>query len=190
MMGIATSKRFAVSAWAAPVLGALCVLGYQHATRNPPAPAVEVRNQGPARSALPATGPLLPSSPNVDPNPSVSVGAPMASGTAAVPIEQAIIDARSPDPRRRAAAILALAQGPSDRAVPVLRRVLKNGDFASEGQLALASLRTLALNSGDDDGAIRDVLREVTYHTSGESSEGAQATLEEIEEQIAASAPE
>jgi hypothetical protein len=105
-------------------------------------------------------------------------------------VEQAIIDTGSPDPQRRAAAILALAQGPSDRAVPVLRRVLKNADFASEGQLALASLRTIALAGGDGDGAVRNVLREVTHHASGESAEHAQATLDEIEERIAASTSE
>ena len=95
-----------------------------------------------------------------------------------------IEQANDADARKRAAAIDALAVAPKAAAVPALHQVL-NGGATADRQLALNSLRTLALNQGDTDGGIREVLRLVIYDGDDDSvASSAQATLEEIERGI------
>ena len=50
------------------------------------------------------------------------------------------------------------------KALPVLGRILTDGEPQVDRPLALRSLRDLALNQGDDDGAIRDAVRHAIYH--------------------------
>jgi hypothetical protein len=97
-------------------------------------------------------------------------------------IAQAAADTTSPEARTRAVAIEALASAPKSQAIPVLERVLETGEPQIDRQIALRSLHTLALQQGDADGAIRNVLRNAIYHGDDEgASQSAQAVLEDIE---------
>jgi HEAT repeat protein len=89
----------------------------------------------------------------------------------------------SADPQLRAKAISALAKAPKSEALPVLRDVLTNGEPSIDRPLALQALRDLALDQGDDDGAIRSAVREVIYHGDDDAfALSAQGALEIIEE--------
>lgn len=93
-----------------------------------------------------------------------------------------ITDSQSNDSRIRAVAIEALANAPKAQALPALERVLESGEPQVDRQIALRSLHRLALNDGDDNGAIRDVIRHAMYHSDDESvTQSAQAFLEDIE---------
>jgi len=83
----------------------------------------------------------------------------------------------------RAAAIERLSQAPREQALPLLRRVLLNGDPAVDRPAALRGLQTLALAQGDGDQRIRDVMREVIYHGDDENlAADAQEALDIIAE--------
>jgi hypothetical protein len=83
----------------------------------------------------------------------------------------------------RVRAIEQLSKAPRDRALPLLKRVLLNGDPAVDRPAALLGLRELALAQGDGDGHIRDALREVVYHGDDEKlAADAQETLDVIAE--------
>ena len=90
--------------------------------------------------------------------------APTPSANSPETVEQWIADTTSGDPAKRAAAIAALAEAPRAQALPVLGRLLTDGEPQVDRPLALRSLRDLALNQGDDDGAIRDAVRHAIYH--------------------------
>ena len=90
--------------------------------------------------------------------------APAPSAPLPQTVEQWIADTTSGDAAKRAAAIAALAEAPRAKALPVLGRLLTDGEPQVDRPLALRSLRDLALNQGDDDGAIRDAVRHVIYH--------------------------
>ncbi len=93
-----------------------------------------------------------------------------------------IADTQSNDPRLRAAAIEALANAPKAQALPALERVLESGEPQVDRQIALRSLHSLALNDGDETGAIRDAIRHALYHSDDENvTQSAQAFLEDIE---------
>src|SRR5262249_17872234 len=94
------------------------------------------------------------------------------------------------DPRERAAAIAALATAPRARAVPVLQGVLNFGGDHADRELALISLRALALRQGDADGAIRNALRRaIDRHGDDEDIDrAAQAALDDIERDLRPSA--
>ncbi|HYJ42731.1 MAG TPA: hypothetical protein VEW08_18220 [Steroidobacteraceae bacterium] len=127
-----------------------------------------------------------------DPSPRVAptgamqpVVAPASVSTAASPgtVEQWIADTTSGDAAKRAAAIAALAEAPRATALPVLGRILTDGEPQVDRPLALRSLRDLALNQGDDDGAIRDAVRHAIYHGDDFTRvEDVQEVLDIIEE--------
>lgn len=94
-----------------------------------------------------------------------------------------IADTASGDAARRAAAIAALSDAPRAQALPVLGRLLTDGEPSVDRALALQSLRELALNQGDADGAIRDAVRRAIYHGDDlTDADAVQETLDIIEE--------
>ncbi|MBC8024800.1 MAG: hypothetical protein H7Y89_02305, partial [Steroidobacteraceae bacterium] len=97
-------------------------------------------------------------------------------------VEGWIVDATAGDAARRAAALRSLARAPRAQALPVLKRALMDGEPAVDRPLALQSLRELALEQGDGDGAIRDALRGAIYHGDDNMPETLQETLDVIEE--------
>ncbi len=121
--------------------------------------------------------------------------APLASPAAAPPqapppsVEQMaawVADTQSEDPQRRASAIAALARAPRAMAVPALRQVLTTGETSVDRPLALKSLSQLALEQGDDDGSVRNVIREDIYHGDGaELGTLAQSMLDDVERGLA-----
>lgn len=97
-----------------------------------------------------------------------------------------ITDTTSLDARTRAAAIAALANAPKEQAAPALKRVLETGEPQVDRQIALRSLYTIAVNDGDQDGMVRDVIRQAIYHSDDEGvTQTAQALLEDIEAEFA-----
>jgi HEAT repeat protein len=122
------------------------------------------------------------------PAPAVATVAGPDPAPAAAPSKtttQLILDTASGDPATRAAAITALAEVPRAEALPVLARILINGEPQVDRVLALQSMRDLALNQGDADGAIRDAIRHVIYHGDDLSRAGdAQEAIEIIEESL------
>jgi HEAT repeat protein len=108
---------------------------------------------------------------------------PVSVTTSPHTVDQWIADTASGDAAKRAAAITALAEAPRAQAVPVLARILTDGEPLVDRPLALQSLRDLALNQGDADGAIRDAVRHVIYHGDDFTKAGdAQEVLDIIEE--------
>ena len=98
---------------------------------------------------------------------------------------QWIADTASADAATRAAAITGLAEAPRAEALPVLGRILENGEPQVDRPLALISLRDLALNQGDADGAVRDAIRHVIYHGDDFTRvDEAQEALDVIEESL------
>ena len=79
-------------------------------------------------------------------------------------VSQWIADTQSGDASKRATAIAALADAPKEQALPVLRHLLIDAEPRVDRPLALRSLRDLALNQGDADGAIRAAVRAAIYH--------------------------
>jgi HEAT repeat protein len=83
----------------------------------------------------------------------------------------------------RLAAIEQLSHAPREQALPLLKRVLLNGDPATDRPAALLGLRELALTQGDGDQRVRDAVREVLYHGDDEKlATDAQETLDIIAE--------
>jgi hypothetical protein len=83
----------------------------------------------------------------------------------------------------RLAAIERLSGAPRDQALPLLERVLLNGDPGVDRPAALHGLRELALTQGDADERIRDTVRKAIYHGDDESlAAEAQETLDIIAE--------
>lgn len=98
-------------------------------------------------------------------------------------VAQLLVDAQSADGGTRAQALDDLAAAPEAQALPVLQKAI-NGGEPIDRQLALNSLRTLALRQGDGEGWIRDLLRQVIYDGGDEAvASGAQAALDDIEYQ-------
>ncbi|MES1263012.1 MAG: hypothetical protein ABUL69_01570 [Peristeroidobacter soli] len=107
------------------------------------------------------------------------------SATATKTTAQWIADTASGEATTRATAIIALAEAPRADALPVLSRILTDGEPLVDRPLALTSLRELALNQGDADGAIRDAVRHVIYHGDDFTKvDDAQDTLDIIEESL------
>lgn len=99
-------------------------------------------------------------------------------------VAKLIADANAEDPDTRAAAIDALASAPKSRAAPVLQALL-SASASEDRQLALNSLHTLALNQGDDDGAIRNVFRNAIYDgDDGELAVNAQLALDDLDRDL------
>lgn len=139
-----------------------------------------------------------PGEPAVDEAPATPLEEPrVAQPAAATPVDSAgvssavtpgtvaqwIADSNGGDSARRATAIAALANAPRAEALPVLRRILTNGEPQVDRPLALRSLRDLALSQGDADGAIRDAVRQAIYHGDDHTNtDEVQEVLDIIEE--------
>jgi len=110
--------------------------------------------------------------------------------TAAPAVDQVagwIADTQGEDAAKRSAAIRALAEAPRLAALPALKNVIVSGEPRVDRPLALQSLAALALRDGDADGAVREVIRSAIYHgDSDELAQQAQATLDDIEQRLAA----
>lgn len=164
--------------------GCLVVVGYARLTRVEPAVADPPRPIVTASTARKSIAPAA--APQNEPLPSPAEPDQVAPTQPAEPdnvLKQWIADAVSEDAGTRASAITALAEAPKDAALPVLKRVLTGGDPDVDRPLALGSLRTMALQQGDADGRIRDVLRQTVSHTDSETlASGAQSVLDEVEQ--------
>jgi hypothetical protein len=115
--------------------------------------------------------------------PPASATAPESPANPGSMVAQLIADTASPDAAKRAAAITALAEAPRAEALPVLGKLLTDGEPQTDRSLALRSLRELALNQGDDDGAIRDAVRHAIYHGDDFTKvDEVQETLDIVEE--------
>lgn len=157
--------------WIAAVAVGVALVGLWHFT-----PPAREANEG---SALPA--PVSPAVPS--PSPAASKPEPEAVPVTSADVTQWIADTNDADPAKRAAAIDALARAPRDQALPVLRRLVNNGDPSTDRPRALNSLRELALDGGDADGRIRQAIREVIYHGDDEAfAASAQDALDVVEE--------
>jgi hypothetical protein len=142
-----------------------------------------------------AAVPARVSTPAVTPRPTAVAAAPAAPPrVAAAPpapitaddVARWSSDATGGDAGKRAAAIAALAQAPMEQALPILRRVLMNGEPVVDRPLALQSLRDLALDQGDPNSSVRNAIREAIYHGDDQTvSADAQEALDVIEEGLA-----
>lgn len=127
-----------------------------------------------APAALPSSAP-----------PAAASASPASTPVSAKSTAQWIADTSSGDAATRAAAIMALAQAPRGEALPVLGQILESGEPRVDRSLALISLRDLALNQGDSDGAVRDAIRHVIYHGDDFTRvDDAQEALDVIEESL------
>jgi hypothetical protein len=137
----------------------------------------------PAASPAPAAAEVPSATPA-----SVAQPTPQPAAAPAVTVEllaQWIADSASADAAKRATAIAALANAPRTDALPVLRRLLTDGEPQVDRPLALRSLRDLALSQGDADGAIRDAIRHAIYHGDDQiRTDDAQDVLDVIEESL------
>lgn len=176
-------------------IGALSVLGYSYVSRLDPARSEsrrEVLGPPPSVSASNALGQGAEETASAPSSQSDESAAPSsASAAAGAPqppsssdVANWIADATGSDARKRAAAIVALGSAPASDALPALASVLDTSD-EDDRKLALTAMRALAQGQGDDDGRIRDVVRNTIYHGSDEAvTTAAQATLDDIEGDI------
>jgi hypothetical protein len=168
----------------AAILGALGVFGYSYATRTasgvPELHTPTAGQIGAASNTVQATVPQAESAPSAN----QKSAPPQLASTEA--IERWIAEASSTDPGARAAAIAALAGAPKSSAIPVLEAVLERGEAQVDRQIAVRSLHTIALQQGDENGRVREVLRAAMYHGDDEGvAQSAQAVLEDIETELA-----
>jgi hypothetical protein len=167
------------------MLGSLGGLAYVHAKRDDSA-SVERPSAAPRKpvDALPALAETRqPQATPAQPSPVQPSPAPRITSS---DVERWITDSQSNDAKTRAAAIESLAKAPMAQALPALERVLESGEPQIDRQIALRSLHVLALNDGDDTGAIRDAIRHAMYHSDDEGvTQSAQAFLEDIEAALA-----
>jgi hypothetical protein len=127
-----------------------------------------------------STKPVVPKQAAMTP---VANSQPQVPAMTPVQVSQMIADSMGGDAGKRAEAIAGLANAPRAEAVPVLRRILTDGEPQVDRPLALRSLRDLALSQGDDDGAIRDAVRNSIYHGDDfTKTDDAQEVLDIIEE--------
>jgi HEAT repeat protein len=112
--------------------------------------------------------------------PDPASAASMAPGTS---VAELAAYASGGDAAKRAAAITALGNAPREEAIPVLGRILTDGEPEVDRPLALRALRDLALNQGDADGKIRDAVRNAIYHGDDfTKADEVQEALDTIEE--------
>jgi hypothetical protein len=117
------------------------------------------------------------------PAPAPVAAAPAAAALSAEELTRLGEESMSGPAAVRVGAIERLSKAPRGQALPLLKRVLLNGDPAVDRPAALLGLRELALAQGDADGRIRDVLREVIYHGDDEGlATDAQESLDVIAE--------
>jgi hypothetical protein len=157
-------------------LGALAVVGYASWRYQAGASTAVVSHEALQTPVAAAPPP---------PVPAVRVATTTVAQMSVLDVERLISEATGADAGKRATAIGALAQAPVEQALPVLRRVLMNGETSVDRPLALQSLRDLALNHGDPQSAIRNAIREAIYHGDDQSmSAEAQEALDVIEESL------
>jgi hypothetical protein len=162
------------------MLGTLGGLAYVHANRENSA---SVQRPSPAPRKRLETLPVVADTSQPQ---ATSAQPPPAPQITSSDVERWITDSRSNDARARAAAIESLAKAPKAQAIPALERVLESGEPLVDRHIALRSLHVLALNDGDDTGAIRDVIRHAMYHSDDEGvTQSAQSFLEDIEAVLA-----
>lgn len=104
-------------------------------------------------------------------------------------LDALIADISGSDAAARAAAITALGSGdvPKERALPLLEGIVNGGEL-SDRKRALASLRNVALQQGDHDGAVRNIVRQAIYHSEDDGTvQSARVALDEIETALASS---
>jgi len=160
---------------AALAIAAAAILGYTQ-TRSPVVPEPTAAAQAQETPSVVRVPAELPA---VETHADAGSSQPSADSVA-----RWVADATGDDANARAAAIIALATAPRSQAVPVLNRLLDSGEV-KDRYLALNSLRTLALEQGDADGAIRDALRHAIYHGEDESVvSSVQGALDDIEYQL------
>jgi hypothetical protein len=179
MTSLSRSEKVTLIAVAAIILAG-GVVGIFLGRADAPAEAAPVADS-PARAvAMPSSAPS--SNPPTPASTAVSAPAKPAVVMLADPeLERLSLETMSGPPAVRVAAIERLATAPRDQALPLLRRVLLNGDPGVDRPAALASLRTLALAQGDGDERIRDAVREVIYHGDDQDfAASAQETLDAI----------
>lgn len=173
--------------------GALGGLVYLHANRISSDPSGETAPNASLPSVDNRATPSSPAIPTVEAEDPTVSASPTKSTQLAAPanaaqnnVAQWVADIRSNDAKIRAAAISALAGAPKAQALPALKYVVESGEPQVDRQIALASLHTLAMNDGDSDGAIRNVIRKAMYHSDDEGvMQNAQALLEDIEAEFA-----
>lgn len=162
------------------VVGGLSVAAHSCATRtvtaDPPTDSVAQV----ATAAGPAGTARIAQAESASPPPAAQTSTQPAAAPAD-PVPKWIADATGEDFKARGPAIAALAKAPRAQALPVLQDVLVRGN-ADDRRVALKSLRTLAADQGDEDGNIRNAVRQAIYHGDDESVVAdAQATLSAIE---------
>jgi hypothetical protein len=131
-------------------------------------------------ASTPAPAPVRPAA--AVPDTAATPATPAAPEVTPDTVARWIADTSSGDAGKRATAISSLADAPREDALPVLRRLLTDGEPQKDRTLALRSLRSLALTQGDKDGAIRDAVRHAIYHGDDQSNiADLQGTLDAVE---------
>ena len=167
-------------------LGVMGALGYSYTTRGSDEPAAAVVAPPRTVTAPNASAPREPESQAPATSAPALFAATTTPETSTTTVERWIADTQSQSAQTRAETIAALARAPKAQAVPALQRVLETGEPELDRQIALRSLHALALEHGDEDGAIREVLRGAIYHGDDEAvSQSAQAVLDDIEADMA-----
>lgn len=93
--------------------------------------------------------------------------------------------ARGDDPDKRAAAIDALARVPKAQALPVLQPLL-SATAQDDRQRVVGALHTMAVEQGDDDGRIGEILRLTIYDGDDAGvADSAQTVLDDIQQETA-----
>jgi len=167
-------------------LGVGSILGYTYARRGDAPAAPEVVLETPA--ATPSQRAATPTAAASDEPSSPPTAVETAPAESFPPDTELLAAALGQDVDKGEAAVRTLAKMPREQAMPILRQVVTSGD-EKRRVLALHSLRTVAQNHGDADGAIRDVIRGAIYHGDNEDvTAEAQNVLNEIESAVAAGA--
>ena len=160
------------------VVAALGSLAYVHVSRDDKQSAAIPTATVAPRPQVEAPAESLPEEASAQPS--------TTQTTTTEDIARWVADTQSNDAKTRAVAIEALAKAPKAQAIPALKRVLESGEPQVDRQIALRSLHVLALNDGDNNGAIRDTIRHAMYHSEDEGvTQSAQAFLEDIEAALA-----
>lgn len=140
----------------------------------------------PAGAVLASAGAAAPAL--QPPAASTPVSAPANNPADAVPVSDMArlsAQAHGADAQQRLQAIEALSRAPRDQALPALRGIATSGEPQIDKPAAVNALRELALGQGDQDGKIREAIREVLYHDDGQNPQlptVAQDALDVVEE--------
>jgi hypothetical protein len=161
-------------------VGCLAVVGFSLMTRTESAAEHAPRPLVAASLTTPsAPSPSPPSEAYPAPSPSEPAQAAPAKPSGGV--DAWVVDATGEDAKARAYAISALAHASKDAALPTLKKVLTSGEPEVDRHLALESLQTLAHDQGDEDGRVKDVLRQYISHSGDEQfAEKAQRVMDTI----------